>query len=807
MNIKEKLGKEILYFDGGMGTLLQKRGLKPSEIPEMWNITHPDIIEDIHLQYLKSGSNIITANTFGANRFKFPKDGETTVDDIVKAAIKNAKNACEKVCNTHMSLVALDIGPCGKLLKPFGTLDFEEAVDIFSETVRAGVKYGADLIIIETMNDLYETKAAVLAAKENCDLPIFVTNAYDLSEKLMTGASPEAVCATLEGLGVDAIGVNCSYGPRDMLPIVKRLAKCSSLPIIVNPNAGLPTSVNGETKYNVGSEEFAKVMREIAESGAHVLGGCCGTTPEYIAALKKELKGFIPKYPSKKNITCIASYTHAVYFDKKPVLIGERINPTGKKLFKEALRNHDTDYILNVGIKQEDAGADVLDVNVGLPEIDEVQILSETVSNLQSVTSLPLQIDTTNSAALERAMRLYNGKPMVNSVNGTKESMNAVFSLVKKYGGLVVALTLDEDGIPQTSDERVEIAKRIVNEAKKYGIERKDIIVDPLAMTISADNMSALCTLDSVEKLTKFGIKTSLGVSNISFGLPNREYINSAFFAMALTKGLSAAIMNPHSLEMMKIYKSFIALLGMDENCSDYIEFSQSVTTVSAKKDTSDSKDISSSDDNLKFAIIKGLKEKSYSVAKKCLEETEPLTLINEQIVPALDIVGKGFEEKTVFLPQLLISAESAKAAFDAVKETIALNGGTGSDKCCFVIATVQGDIHDIGKNIVKVLLENYGFNVIDLGRDVAPEVVLEAVKKYNAPIVGLSALMTTTVPAMEETVKLIKSNYPNVKTVVGGAVLTEEYASMIGADKYAADAMETVRYAETINDEINNMN
>lgn len=801
MSIKDKLGKEILYFDGGMGTLLQQRGLTTSEMPEMWNITHSDVIEDIHFQYMKSGSNLITANTFGANRFKFFGQNGITVETIVGAAMDNAKKAREKFGGNCW--IALDIGPCGKLLKPFGTLDFEEAVDVFAETVRAGVKYGADLIIIETMNDLYETKAAVLAAKENSDLPVFVTNAYDLSGKLMTGASPEAVCATLEGLRVDAIGMNCSYGPRDMLPIVKRLVKCSSLPIIVSPNAGLPTSVNGKTVYNVGSIEFAEIMKEIAETGAHVLGGCCGTTPEYISAVKRITANFRPVPVSKKNITCVSSYTNAVYFGEKPILIGERINPTGKKLFKEALRNRDTDYILNVGIKQEDAGADILDVNVGLPEIDEAEVLESTVTNLQSVTALPLQIDTTDSDALGRAMRLYNGKPMVNSVNGTKESMDSVFPLVKKYGGLVVALTLDEEGIPKSAQERVKIAERIISEAEKYSIGKNDIIVDPLAMTISADNKSALCTLEAVERLTSLGINTSLGVSNISFGLPNREYINSSFFAMALTKGLSAAIMNPHSLEMMKVYKSFVALSGMDENCMDYIEFSQNVTTVSSIKENANSANNSSDDKNLKFAIVKGLKEKSYELAKECLKTVKPLDLINEQIVPALDIVGKGFEDKTVFLPQLLISAESAKAAFDAVKEKIAKSGGSGSDKCRFVIATVQGDIHDIGKNIVKVLLENYGFNVIDLGRDVAPETVLEAVEKHNAPIVGLSALMTTTVPAMEETVRLIKKRFPSVKTVVGGAVLTEEYASMIGADKYAADAMETVRYAEKINAEI----
>ncbi len=796
MNVTNAIKNKLLFFDGGMGTLLQKRGLRPGELPEMWNLERANDITDIHLEYLNAGANIITTNTFGANVLKM---SEAVLGSVVKAAVANAKKAIELSGKTKDSFVALDIGPCGRLLKPLGDLDFEDAVEIFAKTVRAGAGEGADLILIETMNDLYETKAAVLAAKENSDLPIFVTNAYDTTEKLMTGASPEAVCATLEGLGVSAIGINCSFGPRQMLPIVKRLTAVSSLPVIVNPNAGLPCLKDGKTTYDITPDEFADVMEEIAESGAQILGGCCGTTPEYISRVTEKLKSFKPVAVTQKNISVISSYTHAVEFGKKPVLIGERINPTGKKLFKEALRNHDIDYVLNVGIKQEEAGVDVLDVNVGLPEVDEVSLMAEVVSKLQSVTNLPLQIDTTNPEAMDKAMRLYNGKPMVNSVSGKKESMDSVFPLVKKYGGLVVALTLDENGIPETAEGRALIADKIYRKAAEYGIERKDIIVDTLAMTISADKDSAQTTLEALSMINEKGGLTSLGVSNISFGLPSREFINGAFFTMALTKGLSAAIINPHSVEMIKSYRSFMALSGYDDNCSSYIDFASKITVSETVKTHRESSNEDSADP-LQNAIIKGLESSAYASCKKLLEEKTPLDVINSHIVPALDVVGKGFENKTIFLPQLLISAEAAKAAFSAVREAMAAKGEKNEKKCRFVIATVHGDIHDIGKNIVKALLENYGFDVIDLGKDVSPDRVRDAVVESKAPIVGLSALMTTTVPAMEETVKLVREAAPDVKIVVGGAVLTKEYADTLGADKYAADAMEAVRYAEEIN-------
>ena len=767
MSITEKLKTKRLYFDGGYGTILQSKGLKPGELPEKWNIEKPDVIEEIHRGYLSVGCDIIKSNTFGANSLKY---NEKELEEIVSAAIENGRRAMKDFSDKY---IALDIGPTGKLLKPLGELDFEDAVEVFAETVKFGVKYGADLILIETMNDSLETKAAVLAAKENSDLPVFVTNAYDESGKLMTGASPEAMVALLEGLRVDALGINCSLGPDKMLPVVKKLIESSSTPVIVNPNAGLPVIKDGKTVYDIDAEEFSKKMVEIAKLGAEILGGCCGTTPDYIRETKKATENIEFSFIEEKNNTVISSYTKAVEFDKTPVLIGERINPTGKKVFKEALRNKNYDYIIGEGLKQQEAGADVLDVNVGLPEIDEKEVLCHTVELLQSVTDLPLQIDTTNPYAMECAVRLYNGKSLINSVNGKKESMEQIFPIARKYGGVIIALTLDENGIPETCEGRMSIADKIIAEAKKYGISEKDLIFDPLAMTISSDSSSAVTTLECIKEFKKRGIKTSLGVSNVSFGLPQRNIVNSTFFSMALTNGLNAAIMNPHSKDMMNVYYSFCALSDLDERCEKYIEYAAQETEVKTEK-----KEELSPDKALSYAVLKGLKEEAAEYAKKVLKNTSPLEVIDKCIIPALDEIGVKFENKTAFLPQLLMSAEAAKAAFEY---------------------TVKGDIHDIGKNIVKVLLENYDFDVIDLGKDVLPERIVDAAKEEGVKLVGLSALMTTTVPAMEETIKLLKKEVPECKTVVGGAVLTQEYADMISADKYAKDAMETVRYAESL--------
>ncbi len=788
MDILKKIKSGRVYFDGGYGTILQTKGLKPGELPEKWNMSRPEIIEEIHREYLLAGCDIIKSNTFGANCLKYD---EKELEEIVSSAIEIGRRAMEGVEDKYL---ALDMGPTGKLLKPLGELDFEEAVEIFSKTVKLGVKYGADLILIETMNDSLETKAAVLAAKENSDLPIFVTNAYDESGKLMTGASPSAMVALLEGLGVDALGVNCSLGPDKMLPVVKELIENSSTPVIVNPNAGLPVIKDGKTVFDIDAKEFSEKIVEIAKLGAGILGGCCGTTPEYIKETKKATEDIEFSYIEDKNKTVISSYTKAVEFDNIPVLIGERINPTGKKLFKEALRNKNYEYILQEGLKQQEAGADVLDVNVGLPEIDEKEVLCHTVELLQSVTDLPLQIDTTNTEAMESAVRLYNGKALINSVNGKKESMASIFPIAKKYGGVIIALTLDENGIPDTCQGRMEIADKIIAEAKKYGVSEKDLIFDPLAMTISSDSSSAVTTLECIKEFKKRGIKTSLGVSNVSFGLPQRSMVNSTFFTMALTNGLNAAIMNPHSKDMMNVYYSFNALSNMDERCEKYIEYAAQETETVVEK-----KEVMSPEKALSYSVLKGLKEDASIAAKKVLEELSPLEVIDKCIIPALDEIGVKFEKKTAFLPQLLMSAEAAKAAFEVIKEKLMSSGDVREKKYKIVLATVKGDIHDIGKNIVKVLLENYDFDVIDLGKDVLPEKVVKTAKEEGVKLVGLSALMTTTVPAMEETIKLLKAEVPECKTVVGGAVLTQEYADVISADKYAKDAMETVRYAESL--------
>lgn len=788
MDIIDLLNKTRIYFDGGMGTLLQAKGLKAGERPEEWNITHSDIITEIHLDYLKAGSNIITSNTFGANPLKLENYRE-----VIAAAVKNAKNAIELFDGDKgKCFVALDIGPTGKMLEPLGDLAFEDAIEAFRLVAEEGEKNGADLIIIETMNDSYETKAAVIGAKEGSSLPVFVSNVFDERGKLMTGADAKAMIAMLEGLGVDAIGMNCSLGPKQMLPVIEDYIKYSSLPVTVSPNAGLPRSENGKTVFDVDAEEFASIMAEIANKGVSILGGCCGTTPEYIKRTVEKTKDIPFVKPSKKSYTVVSSYTHAVEIGVEPVLIGERINPTGKPRFKEALRRGDIDYIVNEGLKQQEKGVHILDVNVGLPEIDEDKMLCDSVKALQSVLDLPLQLDSVRASSLEKAMRLYNGKPLINSVNGKKESMEEIIPLVKKYGGVLIALTIDENGIPETAEGRLAIAEKIVIECEKHGIDRKDIIVDPLAMAVSSDKNSGKVTLESVELIKKkLGVKTSLGVSNISFGLPQRFVANSFFFALSLERGLDAAIMNPDSVPMMQAYYSFRALKGLDEGCADYITFASQNEITAVKKET-EVKNTSS--DDLFYAIVKGRREPSYEKAKALLETEDPMSVINKKIIPALDEVGRGFENKTVYLPQLLMSAEAASRAFDAVKEK--MGNSKGNSKGKIVLATVKGDIHDIGKNIVKVLFENYGFEVVDLGKDVAPEAVLDAVKSSGAELVGLSALMTTTVEAMKDTVELLKKEAPGVKTIVGGAVLTQEYADMIGATYYAKDAMDAVRYA-----------
>jgi len=843
-NLLERLGKEWLVCDGGTGTILQSKGLKGGELPETWNLTRPEDIIDLHCGYLRAGCDIFNTNTFGANALKYPDN----LEEIVTAAVRLAQEARRRT-GREDAYIALDIGPTGKLLEPLGDLPFEKAVELFGEVVRCGSAAGADLVLIETMSDSYEAKAAVLAAKENCDLPVCITVTFDGKGKLLTGGSVDSTVALLEGLRVDALGVNCGLGPEQMIPIVKRLTEVSSVPIIVNPNAGLPRTEGGRTVYNVQPEEFSRRMEEIAAMGVHVVGGCCGTTPEHIRLTAERVKRLPFKAPVRKSRTVVTSFLQCVEIGKVPVIIGERINPTGKKKFKQALRDNDIEYILQEGLRQEDSGAHILDVNVGLPEIDEPAMMGSVVTKLQSVLALPLQIDTTDPAALERGMRLYNGKPMVNSVNGKKESIETVFPLVRKYGGVLVALVLDEDGIPSDAEGRIRIARRIYGAADRYGVPREDIIIDGLAMTISSDTSSALVTLETLRRVRdELGGHTILGVSNISFGLPRRALINSYFLAMALQSGLSAAIMNPGNEDMMDAYRAYCALADLDPQCMRFIEVYAGTqdrkpgaggNTAGAASAGSASGDAAgtastggtasaggaadesaggaaagggsartsagparaghggSSSMSLSESVQRGMAQSAAEAARKALETTEALELIDRDLIPALDRVGKGFENGTIFLPQLLMSAEAAKAAFEVVKES--LQGQSQEVKGRIILATVKGDIHDIGKNIVKVMLENYGYEVLDLGKDVAPETIVETAIRENIELVGLSALMTTTVVSMEETIKLLHEKRPNTKVVVGGAVMTQEYADAIRADCYAKDAMATVHYAEEV--------
>ena len=783
--LNELLNKKMLFADGAMGTMLQADGLPEGYPPDLWVLENPDAVERIHASYINAGCNIITTNTFGANRLKLKKYG-VSVSEVAEKAVGIAKKAIEKSGRTDV-FTAIDIGPTGKLLSPLGDLDFEDAVSCFSETIKAGAEAGADLVLIETMSDTYEIKAAVLAAKESCNLPVICTMVFSENGKLLTGGDLNTACAMLEGLGVDAIGFNCGLGPKAMIPLVKELKNIASVPIIVSPNAGLPKTENGKTYFDVSPSEFADEMLEISEY-ASIMGGCCGTTPEHIGAMINVCKDVIPSECEEHNDLRVTSYSQCVSIGSKPVIIGERINPTGKKLFKQALRDGDTDYILKEAVSQEEKGAHILDVNVGLPEINEPEVLENAVKSIQCVTRLPLQIDTSDTDAMEKALRIYNGKPLVNSVNGKEESLSSVLPLVKKYGGAVVGLTLDENGIPDTAEGRYEIAERIVSRAEAIGIKRRDIIIDSLTLPVSADGKAAETTLKALKMISeKLNVKTVLGVSNVSFGLPNRANINSAFFALALENGLSAGIVNPCSEDMMRIYYSFCALKGFDLNCEEYIKNCSGVQTS-----VSDTK----TEMTLQEAVIKGFSDKAYELADSMAKNENPLDVINSQLVPALDTVGEGFEKGTVYLPQLLMSAEAAKSAFDALKKYIGKADSTGEK---VIVATVHGDIHDIGKNIVRVLLENYRFEVIDLGKDVPAQAIADAVVSKNIKLVGLSALMTTTVPAMEETIKLLREVAPETKIVVGGAVLTQEYADMIGADFYAKDAMETVRYAQKL--------
>lgn len=795
MNFKEFLKDNIVLLDGAMGSSLQEAGLKAGESSESWNLSHSEIVEKVHLGYFNAGANVVCANTFGVNALKYDDE---TLELLIKKAVEIAKNAREKSSGNQQKFIALDIGPCGRLLKPYGDLDFEDAVNIFKKTVYFGVKYGVDLIMAETFTDGYETKACLLAVKESCTLPVIVSNAYGEDGRLLTGATPESMVALLEGMRADAIGVNCSFGPKTLEKVIDKYLENSSLPIVFKPNAGMPyVNDAGKTLYDITPKEFAEEVKVAIYKGVRLVGGCCGTDNRHIAELFNFIKDKKPKEITQKNKTVVSSYTHTVTFDKSCVLIGERINPTGKKRFKQALKDNDVDFVLSEAEGQKEKGAHILDVNVGLPEIDEEKTLVKIVKAIQEVCDLPLQIDTSSVQAMEKALRVYNGKAVINSVNGKKESMESIFPLVKKYGGAVVCLTLDENGIPDTVEGRVEIAKKIIEKAKEYSIDKKDLIFDALTMTVSANGSSATVTLNALKKISReLKCKTVLGVSNISFGLPERDNVNSVFFTLAMQNGLSGAIINPYSYEMINSYRCFNLLNGWDESCKDYCDFALN-NVKSVQNSLKTATESVSGETDLQDAIVRGYKEKSGEITQKLLSVKKPLEIVNEDIIPALDKVGKGYEQKTVFLPQLLISAECAKVAFEKIKSS--MQNASKVKKGKIVLATVKGDIHDIGKNIVKLLLENYGFEVIDLGKDVPPEEVLSAVRKNGVKLVGLSALMTTTVPAMEQTVKLLNEQTPEVKIAVGGAVLTEEYAKKINADRYCKDAMDTVRYAEEI--------
>lgn len=806
--LRDRLGKEILYFDGGMGTLLQEKGLAPGELPETWNLEHPEVIREIHRRYIEAGSDIVLTNTFGANALKF-HDERCSLKEIVESAIDHVKAAIREAGDDRRIYTALDVGPTGKLLKPMGDLDFETAYEAFREVMVIAEKAGADLIHIETMSDTYELKAAVLAAKENTSLPVFATAIFDERRKLLTGADVPSVVALLEGLRVDALGINCGMGPEQMLPVLEEMLRYSSLPVIVKPNAGLPQQRDGRTCYDVLPEEFAYLMKKITNMGASVIGGCCGTTPEHIRAMKDACRGLQPLPAAEKEYTVVSSYGKSVFLGNRTEerhgskIIGERINPTGKKRFKQALKEHDLDYILREAITQQDNGAHILDVNVGLPDIDEPALMEEAVQEIQSVVNLPLQIDTVDIQAMERALRIYNGKAMVNSVSGKQESMDSVFPLIRKYGGVVIGLTLDEEGIPADADGRIRIAEKIIAEAGKYGIKKKDIVIDALAMTISSEPEGAKVTLETLRRLRdEVKVNTVLGVSNISFGLPSRPVINSAFYTMAMMNGLSAGIINPSSEDMMKAWYAYHALMDFDPNCERYISrYSNAPAGVPAGKPGTPAHGPEGNTPgmHLAAAIEKGLRDDAYSITLQLTEEKAPLDIINEELIPALNRVGDGFEKGTVFLPQLLMSAEAAKSAFAVLKEKMDKSGEVQEKKGTIVIATVKGDIHDIGKNIVKVLLENYSFDVIDLGKDVPPEKIVDTVLEKKAPLAGLSALMTTTVVSMEETIRQLREKAPECRVMVGGAVLNQEYADMIGADFYGKDAMQSVHYAQKV--------
>ena len=781
MDFRNLLPDEFIFLDGGMGTMLH---LAPGELPERLNLTEPARVAAVHKAYAEAGSQVVYANTFGANPLKLAGTGVDAAESI-QAAVRLAKDAVgEGVC------VALDIGPTGQLLPPAGQMTFEAAYESFRVMCEAGAAAGADLVVIETMSDLLETKAALLAAKEHTDLPVIVTMTFTENGRTFTGCPISAAAMTLEGLGASAIGINCSLGPKEILPMMQELAKWTSLPLIAKPNAGLPDPVTGE--YFLTPEDFAAFMPMYADCGVQLFGGCCGTTPEFIRAVRKRLGSVRRGRRVMRRQAAVCSGTRTVLMDM-PRIIGERINPTGKKRMKQALLDRDFDYLRGEAISQTESGADILDVNVGTPGINEAEVLPQAVQAILEVTDLPLQLDSSDPAALEAALRIYPGKPIVNSVNGKAESLAAVLPLVHHYGAAIVGLTLDENGIPQTAAERFRIGKRILDEAKKLGIPKEDVYLDCLTLTASTGENGPAETLSAVRRVREeLGLQTVLGVSNISFGLPNRPLINRNFLCMALQNGLTLPIMNPMAEGMTDTVRAFRMLSGFDPNCENFIAAYQDTGTAAAAAPAQ------SSTLTLEGAVIRGLRQDAARLTQEALQTHEALAVVNDMLIPALDTVGADYESGKVFLPQLIQAATAAQSAFGVIKASMAAQDGD-ADKGKIVIATVQGDVHDIGKNIVRLLLENYGYDVIDLGKDVPPQKIVDAAIENQVKLVGLSALMTTTVGAMEETIRLLNAQYPECKTVVGGAVLTADYAETIHADCYAKDAKATVDFAKTV--------
>lgn len=794
-NLVDKFNNRFIFFDGAMGTMLQKAGLKLGELPEVFNITNPEIISGIHRKYLDAGADIITTNTFGANELKYDSS-DYTIEDVISAGVKLAKQ------EAGSKLVALDIGPIGKIMEPTGNLSFESAYKLFKNQIVVGEKSGADVVLIETMTDLYEAKAAVLAAKENSSLPIFCTMTFQEDGRTLMGTDAKTMVFVLEALGVDVLGVNCSLGPKELQEIVEEILKYSSIPVMVQPNAGLPRYDGENTIYDISPEDFAENVLTMAQKGVRVLGGCCGTTPEFIRMCRKNLEGLTPLNIEEKNYTAVCSATDTVIIGEKIKIIGERINPTGRSIYKKELKEGSINYIQKEAIMQKEEGANILGVNVGLPEINEVEIMKKAIRAVQKVVQLPLSIDSPDSEVLETGIRMYNGKPVINSVNGSKKSMEEVFPIVKKYGGCVIALTIDERGIPHTAEGRVKIAEKIIETASIYGINKKDIIVDCLTLTVSAQQKEVLETIKAIKMVTeKFGVKTVLGVSNISFGLPNRSILNRTFLAMALQAGLNLPIMNPADESMKEVIAAFQVLTNIDKEGKEYV-IKYGNKSKDEKLKGEGNSPLKNADNNLKDLkqlIIDGIEDEAEAMTTELLKNKKALEIVNSYIIPALDEVGKQYELQDIFLPQLIQSAETVKKSFEIIKDNMLSSGQKNLEKGTIVLATVKGDIHDIGKNIVKVLLENYGFEVIDLGRDVDIDNIVNTIRDNNIKLVGLSALMTTTVASMKKTIEAIKENNLNCKIVVGGAVLNQNYADMIGADYYAKDAREAVKIAEEV--------